>query len=123
MQNLFCPRCQSSFYTAASAGELSCPYCGFKINTVEAEHRAERRAAIERLCSLVTGAWSVNARTVDISKAGICVTVPAPVELSEDDTVHVKVTDFDLDVDARVVWVRRADDMTSRAGLVFDERE
>lgn len=119
MTNLYCHRCRSSFYTAATAGVLTCPYCGFAINTVEAEGRSEKRAAIERVCSLLKDGRSLPASTVDISKAGICIRIPSPVELSEEDTVHVRVTDFDLDTDARVVWVRRVDEMTSRAGLEF----
>ncbi len=119
MTNLFCPRCQSNFYSAVSAGELSCPYCGFSFNSVEGEGRAEKRAAIERICRLVKDNGSHVARTVDISRAGLCINVNSPVELAADDVIHVKVKDFDLDTDARVVWVRRIDEATSKAGLSF----
>lgn len=119
MTNIFCPRCQMRFSTTMTVGEIDCPYCGFGFNVVEPEGRGERRTTIERACGLSKGDVSLPARTVNISRSGICVTLAGPAQIVEDDRVRVTVKDFDLDTYASVVWVRSVDRGTRNAGLSF----
>lgn len=122
MNTHICSRCDSEFYTVmpASAG-LKCPYCGFESKGVKggAERRIEQRARILRECSILRETGSITARAVDITCKGIGLQFQNHANLSRGEVLRLKVSDFDLDSKAVVVWSFRGSQGRESAGLMF----
>lgn len=114
-----CPRCQSNFYTASSANNADCPFCGFFIKSVAAMRRHEERSLVQRNCCLLAGDLMIPAETVDLSSRGVGVRISGKVPFKKDDTLNVVVKDFDMDLKARVVWIENCEDSSVKTGLMF----
>ena len=116
-----CPICQNKFYTAVGGGEhMACPFCGLQLKTDKFIQREEKRNKIRKECSIVRGGTAVSAQTVDISDKGVGVMMMnSTISFAPDETV--KVTINDLQVDAKVAWFVRLDDLITRAGLKFHQ--
>ena len=120
MIQTICPRCQSKFYITASERGLSCPFCGFFFKLADApSKRQQKRATVEKDCDLLKGDLHIAGYTVDISKAGVGVTVMESMALDKGDNLHVVVKDFEIDSSAQVIWVKKFNNTRSRAGLKF----
>lgn len=117
MLKINCQRCRSEFYTASPATVKVCPYCGFTLDVTEPARREEERAEIDRDCVLLKGTLRLDARAVDISKKGLGVKLAGSVPFGINDTVHVIIKDFDIDANAKVVWIRKSRNTVSKAGF------
>ncbi len=119
MNNIACPSCNSRFYAVVSNKSLVCPFCGHGFRMVEVDKRRQKRAMIQRNCELLKEGVTVTAQTVDISKSGIGVRAMGVVPFNVNDTLNVVVKDFDINSRAKVVWIKRFDNVAARAGLRF----
>ncbi|MBI5588817.1 MAG: PilZ domain-containing protein [Deltaproteobacteria bacterium] len=114
-----CPRCLCKFYTISAGREINCPFCGFSLRLSDIEKRAESRALIQRPCDLHRGGYSLSGQTVDISKGGICVKLGVDFRYDKGDTIRVVIKDFEIDTEAKVVWIKKFDSFICKAGLRF----
>jgi len=121
MNSLRCPRCRDEFYTAAEDRNANCPYCGFSFDISKQLLRKEARFDIKKECILSKGEQTIVGHTVDMSKCGVGVGVKISraFPFEKDDAIHVVVKDHDVVVDGRVVWMKKYDSTTLRAGLKF----
>lgn len=119
MRNYTCPGCSSAFYSAVTGPSLKCPYCGFLVRQTGLEGRLDGRSALRRDCRIVKDGSDIPAETIDISRKGAGVVIKGPAPIKRDDTVRVEIKDFDLESNARVVWVQQAGAGGWRAGLRF----
>ncbi len=119
MTSTTCPRCWSGFYTAFPRSCVTCPFCGFTFKIGEPVRRRENRVALQKDCELVIKNERVAAVTTDISRKGLGVRLTGAVPFQRYDTLHVTVKEHEIDSDALVVWVKRLDKNTHRAGLRF----
>lgn len=114
-----CPRCDSKFYTSYPETDTSCPFCGFLLKSGKDESRSANRAFIQRDCLLLSGTEVGAGRTVDLSRNGAGVKVVGPMPFKRDDSLRVVIKDFEVDMNAKVVWVKVSGGRTTRAGLRF----
>jgi uncharacterized C2H2 Zn-finger protein len=114
-----CPRCDSKFYTSYPETETRCPFCGFALKSGKDESRSVKRAFIQRDCLLFSGEEVGAGRTVDLSRKGAGVRVMGPMPFKRDDRLRIVIKDFEVDMNARVVWVKGSGGRTTMAGLRF----
>ncbi len=100
------------------AQTAKCPYCGFE-SRAEAEKRAEHRSKILRNCTLIRETGLLPARTIDISRKGIGLSMHGQEGLRSGEFLKLKVSDFDLELEAVVVWVSKGPAGIEKAGLKF----
>lgn len=60
---------------------------------------------------------SVSANTIDISDTGVGISKEGDLPFSENEIVRVVVKEFDIDSDARLVWIKKFNSEMCRAGL------
>ena len=116
-----CSRCYSKFYTSYPETDTSCPFCGFALVSGKDELRSVKRALIRRDCLLLDGENVGAGRTADLSVKGAGVMVMGPMLFKRDDRLRVVIKDFEVDIDADVVWVKGPADKRTRLGLRFVE--
>lgn len=114
-----CPRCLCKFYTISAGQETKCPFCGYTLRLSDLEKRAESRALIQRPCDIHFGDKKLSGQTVDIAKGGVCVKVSDDFRYDKGDTLRVVIRDFEIDTEARVVWIKRFDSFLCKAGFRF----
>ncbi len=114
-----CPRCDSKFYTSYPETETSCPFCGFALKSGKDELRSVKRAFIQRDCLLLSGEEVGAGRTVDLSRKGAGVRVMGPMPFKRGDRLRIVIKDFEVDMNAMVVWVKGSGGRTTSAGLKF----
>jgi hypothetical protein len=114
-----CSRCYSKFYTSYPETDMSCPFCGFALVSGKDELRSVERALIERDCLLLDGENVEAGRTADLSVKGAGVTVVGPKPFKKNDRLRVVIKDFEVDINADVVWVKGPADKRIRLGLKF----
>jgi len=122
MIDIKCKRCGSKFYTASPESIKKCPYCSFELSNKEPVRRQEERSEIDKRCLIVKGAVSLNATATDISQRGVGIRINKAVPINIDDSIHVIIEELDIDSDARVVWVKQANNLGTETGLVFNSR-
>ncbi len=83
------------------------------------EKRAESRALIQRPCYIHKGDQRLGGQTVDIAKSGVCVKLGDDFRYDKGDTIRVVIKDFEIDTEARVVWIKRFDAFLCKAGFRF----
>lgn len=119
MIDITCPRCQSKFYTAVTATDVKCPFCGFFLKSYEHNRRKEKRTAINKDCVITKGPVSIYAQTSDISRKGAGVDIMGLVPFERDELLDIRILDFEISTQARVVWVDHYNKVRSKVGLKF----
>jgi hypothetical protein len=114
-----CSKCYSKFYTSYPETDTSCPFCGFELKSGHDELRSVKRALIQRSCLLMDGENVGAGRTMDLSVKGAGVTVMGPMSFKRNDRLRVVIKDFEVDMNADVVWVKGPVDKRTRIGLRF----
>jgi hypothetical protein len=114
-----CPRCHSKFYAALTETDVNCPFCGY-LNT-GSERRGRKRAQISRSCDVLLGGVKISAMTIDVSANGLALELKEEIELAVNDTLEVRVHDFDIDTESNVVWVRKGEGAYTSFGVNFIE--
>jgi len=74
---------------------------------------------LEKSCDLLKGKAHLSGHTVDISRAGIGVTLTESAVIDKGDTLHIVVQEIEIDSSAQVVWVEKLNGGQMRAGLRF----
>ncbi len=119
MNRFKCSRCDSEFYSANSLQDINCPYCGYAFKVFDQKRRAEERTSMQRDCKLSFDLKNLEAYTVDISQTGLGIKMAESAAVNKDDVLRVVVKDFDIDINAQVVWIKHYDSVVARAGLRF----
>ncbi len=114
-----CSRCYSKFYTSYPETDTSCPFCGFALVSRRDELRSVKRALIRRDCLLLDGENVGAGRTEDLSVKGAGITVVGSMPLAKGIRLRVVIKEFEMDMDADVVWVKGPTDARTRIGLSF----
>lgn len=112
-----CHRCRNAFYTALCSKTVRCPYCGFESKSDGQEKRQDVRARVAKDCVLTAEKESIKAKVIDICERGIGVL--ATGDIPEGKTFRVVVEDFELEVNAMIVWKTSFGGGPARAGLRF----
>lgn len=119
MTNNKCPRCSTTFYTAKTNSDLTCPFCGYLIKFCPSDLRKEERAVIQRNCTIHRLNLTLTGRTINISKKGVGVNIDCIATFEPDDSLSIAIQDFELYSKAKVVWVKKNNNLTSKVGLQF----
>ena len=120
MKKIICPSCQKASYTAAVDSNLPCPFCGFLLfGDSGLDRRRLKRVLTQNECEIMNGTSKVVAQAIDVSEGGVGVAISVETSFDKGDKVNVFIKDFEINTDATIVWVQRAEGKTSNMGLQF----
>jgi c-di-GMP-binding flagellar brake protein YcgR len=122
MKKIVCPSCQKASYTAAVDANLPCPFCGFLLfGNSGLDRRTLKRVLTHNACEIKGEMSSILAQAVDISEGGVGVEISGETSFDKGDKVNVMVREFEIEKNATIIWVQKANSKTCKMGLQFSQ--
>jgi len=109
MLRLTCPKCRKDSYSADVESFRACPYCGFRFSgRYGAQKREEERIKQEIPVVFSYQGEHLKASTFDLSEKGLGIKIFGEPPVAIDDIIDLTIRDLQLR--ARVMWVRKLPD-------------
>lgn len=117
MLRLTCPECRKNSYSADVESFSACPYCGFVFSgKYGAEKREEKRIKKEIPLVFSYQEERLKGSTFDLSENGLGINIFGEPPVAVGDIVDLTIRD--LQIRAKVMWVRKLPDK-SMAGVMW----
>lgn len=103
-EQIICPQCKKESFTAAPYAYLPCPHCGQSFSIHGVDKRQHPRVHREVTFSLNLGNETTPAKTIDISRSGIGVSLEGPYNIAVGKILNIYVPELGIDSRAEVMW-------------------